>query len=392
MRVSFAHNHHMKNETIAIAALTTDLAGSAPTEIQLTPDGLFRAKDGRPAALSGWLINAEIAQSITGYTSGKVATVDKPFNNAFAIGAAYSIGGYNNGVLLSQTGVTTTAVIAVNQANQITLGATASTTAGYYVGATVTVTDSTGLLNIEKREIIAYTAGKVATLSAPLTLAKAVTDKYSIGAANVYTPVSSIAFPASASASFYFNLDGVRHVLIGARGTVSFDVSAKKVPTAKWSFTGLLGVIPIADALDTITATWTTPVTVSTANTTDINILGTNSGVFETMTIDVANDVKYRQLIGSESVLTVDRSAKGSISLEAGNIAAKDWFAAAKTSATGVFSFKHGTIAGNIINFFMPSVQIANPKYSDSDSIAMIGMDLHLIPVSGNDELRITVK
>lgn len=39
-------------------------SGAVPAEIQLTPDGLFRAKDGRPAALSGWLINAEIAQSV----------------------------------------------------------------------------------------------------------------------------------------------------------------------------------------------------------------------------------------------------------------------------------------------------------------------------------------
>ena len=71
MRVSFAHNRTMKNETIAIAALTTDLAGAVPTEIQLTPDGLFRAKDGRPAALSGWLINAEIAQSVIQLTDSQ---------------------------------------------------------------------------------------------------------------------------------------------------------------------------------------------------------------------------------------------------------------------------------------------------------------------------------
>ncbi len=64
MRVSFAHNRPMKNEIIALAANVTDLAGTVPTEIQLTPDGLFRAKDGRPAELSGWLINAEIAQNV----------------------------------------------------------------------------------------------------------------------------------------------------------------------------------------------------------------------------------------------------------------------------------------------------------------------------------------
>jgi phage I-like protein len=57
-------NHPMKKENIAIAACTTDLGGQVPTEIQLTPDGIFKAKDGRPAALSGWVINNENAQAV----------------------------------------------------------------------------------------------------------------------------------------------------------------------------------------------------------------------------------------------------------------------------------------------------------------------------------------
>lgn len=54
----------MKNEKIAISALSIDLAGSVPTEIQLTPAGLFKAKDGRPAGLSGWVLDAQNAQNV----------------------------------------------------------------------------------------------------------------------------------------------------------------------------------------------------------------------------------------------------------------------------------------------------------------------------------------
>lgn len=334
---------------------------------------------------------------ITGYTSGLVATVDKPFSNTFAIGAAFSIGGRNAAgavqTFSSASAGTGTATANTVAANKITLGATASITAGAYVGATITVTNATGG-NVETREIIEYTAGKVATLSAPLTQARLITEKYSITAAQTYTPISSINFPTSPSAVFYFNLDGVRHVLLGARGTVSFDFSAKKIPTAKWTFTGLLGANVAIDASDSATvANWTIPATASTANTTDINLYNMNGGVFETLTIDVGNEVKYRQLIGAENVFITDRAIKAAFSCEAEPIGYKDWFAAAKTSQQGNFSFKHGQTAGNSIGLLMPTVQIANPKYADSDSIAMLSADLYVIPsTAGNDELRITVK
>lgn len=50
---------------IALAACVTEFsAGPVPTEIQLTPAGLFRARDGRPAGLPGWRIDAAIAEKV----------------------------------------------------------------------------------------------------------------------------------------------------------------------------------------------------------------------------------------------------------------------------------------------------------------------------------------
>ena len=45
----------------AIAACLTDLSGNAPTEIQLTLAGTFKARDGRPIGIDGWVMNAQIA-------------------------------------------------------------------------------------------------------------------------------------------------------------------------------------------------------------------------------------------------------------------------------------------------------------------------------------------
>lgn len=46
---------------IAFAALSLALAPGAGNEIQLTPAGVFKARDGRPAGIAGWKIDAAIA-------------------------------------------------------------------------------------------------------------------------------------------------------------------------------------------------------------------------------------------------------------------------------------------------------------------------------------------
>ncbi len=92
--------------------------------------------------------------------------------------------------------------------------------------------------------------------------------------------------------------------------------------------------------------------------------------------------------------MITDRKPSGSISLEAGLIATKDWWTAVKDSTTGAFAIKHGQTAGNIVGFTCPKVQLSAPKYSDSNGVAMLDLSMALLPygVSGNDEIRICSK
>jgi hypothetical protein len=60
-------------------------------------------------------------------------------------------------------------------------------------------------------------------------------------------------------------------------------------------------------------------------------------------------------------------------------------------NALTTMSFEHGTTAGAKVAFFMPSVQRANPKHADYEGRIHHTFDLRLLPVSGNDELRIVV-
>ena len=276
----------------------------------------------------------------------------------------------------------------------IKLAAGASAVDDFYTGMTVSITAGTG--NGQVGEIIGYVGStKVATIAKAWAAGPDGTSSYSIGANVVYLPNSNFGTAtANTSASIYFNVDGVRHVLLGARGTVSFDLSAKTLPKMKWKFIGLLGTIsdqalPSADFTG-----WQTPVTVSTANTTDINLLGYTGAVVQTLNFDMANDVKYRQLIGSEWVLIGDRKPMGNVSIEATLVATKDWWTVAKTAATGAFCVKHGQTAGNIVGFTAPKVQLKDPKYSDSDGVAMMDFGMEFIPygAAGNDEIRICCK
>ena len=304
---------------------------------------------------------------------------------------------------ITATAITTltSAAIGAVAGTSVTLSVAASAVDDFYTGMTISFDGSA----TQSYEIIKYVgATKIATLGKGLLTAITATSTTSISPNVIYTPNSNFGtYSTNTSASIYFNLDGVRHVLLGARGTVSFDLSVKTVPVMKWKFTGLLGTI--SDVAQTVPAVdmsaWQMPVTISTANTTDINILGYNSAIIEKLSFDMANTVAYRQTLGSESVLITDRKPVGSISLEAGYITtlqgttpAKDWWTAAKTSATSQFCIKHGQTAGNIVGFSAPKVQLEAPKYSDSNGVTMLDLTLALIPygASGNDEIRICSK
>lgn len=283
------------------------------------------------------------------------------------------------------TGSTTTSIV---------LAAGASSVDDFYTGMTIVFAGTGGA---QLGEIIAYVGStKTATLAKPIAIAPtATTTTYTIGANVMYTPNSNFGIAtANTSASIYFNVDGVRHILLGARGSVSFDLSVKQIPKMKWKFTGLLGTIADATLPSADFTGWHKPVTVSTANTTDINLIGYNGAVVQTLNFDIANSLVYRQLIGAESVLITDRKPAGNISLEATTVTAKDWWTVAKNASTGPFCVKHGQTDGNIVGFTAPKAQLADPKYSDSDGVAMMDFSLMFIPyaAAGNDEIRICAK
>lgn len=221
---------------------------------------------------------------------------------------------------------------------------------------------------------------------APALIACGFSETIDAGVDVVYAPKSD----AFGSASLYYVLDGVRHVLLGARGTVSLSLAPSQIPRFRFSLTGLLGTItdqamPVVDH-----SGFLTPLPVSKANTT-MELHGWTA-IAESLSIDVAQQVEPRFLIGYEGVEITDRQAMGTAVVEAASLATVNWFAIAQAATKDALSVQHGTVAGNIVEFDAPKVQIGRLTQGSSQGIANYSLPLMLTPDAGNDELVITVR
>jgi len=154
---------------------------------------------------------------------------------------------------------------------------------------------------------------------------------------------------------------------------------------------GLLG--PIADTpLPALTLTgFKMPLIVSKANTPTFTLHGANA-IGESFTADLGNQVEGRFLIGEESIQITGRNASASVAVEAGSLAAKNWFSIAEARTAGAVEIVHGTAAGNIVEFKAAKAQPGRPSYGATQGIRNMTLPFALLPDTGDDELIITFK
>jgi hypothetical protein len=199
-----------------------------------------------------------------------------------------------------------------------------------------------------------------------------------------YAPVSA----SFSSATIYFNNDGVLHKATGCRGTFSINCNLNEIPVIDFTMTGIYNA-PTDTAAPSVTySAQATPLLFKEGNTSSFSLLG-YSGCLMNVSLDMANDVIYRELVGcTKQVLITNRAPAGTCVIEAPSIAAKDFFTIANSNTTGSLTFAHGTTAGNIVTFTAQKVDIGQPTYSDQDGIQMLNLPYVAIPTSaGNDEV-----
>ncbi len=269
-------------------------------------------------------------------------------------------------------------------ASTITLAAAGSATDDAYLGMRVRTTGGTG--SGQKRTIIDYNGTtKVATVDSPWTTPPDNTTVYSVDACALYAPVSD-AFEAGTG---YFNVDGVLHALLGARGTVNLNLTNNQIPRFSFEMSGIY--VPVSDAAvpTQVLTAWKQPRVVNKVNTPGASLHG-YAGTIESFTTSLANEVQFRSLPGGiEQVLITDRKPTGTLSMEATTVAAKDWWTAVRNATLGSAVIEHGIDAGNIVRVTAPQAQIVQPRYADSQGVAMLNTNLSILPLAGNDDLFI---
>lgn len=271
--------------------------------------------------------------------------------------------------------------------NTITLAAGASAVDDFYNGMVISITSGTGNGHIGL--ITDYVGStKVATVQASTaTFVPAASSGYSIAANVAYLPVST----GFASATIYFNNDGVLHKITGARGTFTLNTSVGEIPTIDFQLTGIYNAPTDTAAPATTYTNQATPVIFKAGNTSAFSILS-YTACLQSVSFNMANETVYRELVGcTKEVLITNRAPAGDCMIEAPTIAQKDFFTIANNDTTGTLTLLHGSTAGNRVTLLAPKVDITNPSYGDQDGIQMLNIPYVAIPTTaGNDEIKLT--
>jgi hypothetical protein len=210
-----------------------------------------------------------------------------------------------------------------------------------------------------------------------------------LGASTVtYQPESELS--GFESTTLYFFIDGIRHIITGARGTFTLNGTVGAIPTIQFTMTGIFNA-PTDTALAVPTyANQATPLIFKNGNTTSFSAFS-YSGALQSIDFNIANEIIYRELIGgTKEVIITDRKPGGTLQIEAVLLATKNYFTVSTGSTTGSITFQHGTATGNIATLTMAQSDLADVSYADMNGITMLNLPYVATPTAaGNDELSL---
>lgn len=244
-------------------------------------------------------------------------------------------------------------------------------------------------------EISGSGAAGTAPAWGPLLRACGMAETISAGARVEYNPISD----SFESLTIYYHRDGVVHKALGCRGTAEFNLEEGSIPKMVFNFTGLDGgPAEASNPTQTLTA-WKTPVVVTTANSAAVKLgctyaTGALSGGTEFcsrgLMLNLGNEVQFSSMLGPCTEVDIpNRASTGSLQLDLDAAAEVAAYAAISANTLTSVGLVHGTAAGAKVLVFAPAVQRINPTQQDYNGRIQIGMDLRVLPLTGNDEIRI---
>jgi hypothetical protein len=211
-----------------------------------------------------------------------------------------------------------------------------------------------------------------------------------------YTPVST---SLKMLTQYYYD-DGALHKLLDSMGNCTLSAKVGERPMLRFEWTGLDGGIAVVPNATGVFTPWKKPVAMTKANVIDITLGGTyaagalSGGTVYNSTgleLNFGNVVNFSAMLSTETVDISDRQSTATLELELTAAQEVALMASVKANETQALGFTIGTAAGNKVLVFAPAVQLTNPRKSELNGKRLIGFDLRLVPVNGNDEWRIVV-
>lgn len=235
-------------------------------------------------------------------------------------------------------------------------------------------------------EIAGGSAAGTAPKWGPLMRACSFAEVVTAGVDVTYSRVSS----GTDRVTIYAYLDGVLHKLVYGAGDVSFKFAARKIPRAKWTFTGLF--VPMADAAlpTTVYTNWVKPLAVNKANSPQAKIYATDV-VAEQMEFNSGNQVTYRNLVGFEGTVIPDHKGAGRVVVEMPTVATLPVVANINSGVTNTMLIVHGVMPGNIVEVRAANAQLTNPDYTQSDGMTMLQAAATFLPNASGVDFTVKV-
>jgi hypothetical protein len=211
------------------------------------------------------------------------------------------------------------------------------------------------------------------------------------------TPARVEYMPASTGLKMltqYYYDDGALHKLLDSMGNCTLSAKVGERPMLRFEWVGLDGGIAVAPNATGVFTPWKKPVAMTKANVIDITLGGTYAaGALSGGTLynSTGLELNFSAMLSTETVDISDRQSTATIELELTATQEVALMAAVKANETQSLGFTIGTAAGNKVLIFASAVQLTNPRKSELNGKRLIGFDLRLVPVNGNDEWRIVV-
>lgn len=210
------------------------------------------------------------------------------------------------------------------------------------------------------------------------------------GVAQTLTPGTSVVFnpvtDSHESGTIHFWVGNTRYVMKGSRGTCALRFTAQGIAYLEFTILGLFS-LPTEQTRPTPTlSAFLKPDLVTSANTPTFTVDGV-SLVMRSFALDLANDVQTRFLVGSESVLIVDRGDLATAQVEAVPLTVWDPFSEALDQNAVPVRLVHGKTAGRIATLMIGGAQVQRLQgFENSQNVKEWPLRMVPLPTIGNDQ------